>query len=350
MERVIAYELRYVDLLRASVDVVALKYAQQFHGADRAVARALSEAGTPAPEFRVAIGEHRLVPSNGAIGASHVLSVGVPPLHNFTYAEVRRFSARVLTILTREVPDVREVAMTLHGAGYGMDIVESAQQQYLGATDAITGGSYPRGLEAVVIAERLKDRIDAAWDAIEELNADITPPEGWTPTRRYEWPIFPVPPAKESRARSARAIAATVEEVSSGPAEKASVFVAMPYARMMRDIWRFGIRNPVRSLGLVCERVDEQHFTGDVIQQIRKGIENAELIVADLTGQNPNVFLEVGYAWGKDRRVLFIHQNAGGEEPELPFNVRTDVVLFYEDATDLEEKLTKKLKGLGLAS
>ena len=67
----------------------------------------------------------------------------------------------------------------------------------------------------------------------------------------------------------------------------------------MRDVWTFGIQQPVRDLGLLCERLDQEAFTGDILSRIRSGIAQALLVIADLTGCNPNVFLEVGYAWGK---------------------------------------------------
>lgn len=350
MERVIAYELRQVDLLRVSTDVVALKYAQAFHGADRAVAEALSQTGFPTAALDLPVGRHRLSPTEGAIGSPQALFVGVPELRGFQYEEVRRFSAQVLTILAREAPEVREVAMTLHGAGYGLDLVESAQQQYLGVRDAIEGGSFPPSLEAVVIVERLKLRVEAISDSLDQIADDFPRPGGWKATRRYEWPIYPVPEPKTTRAKSDRAIRRAVDEVAREPERKRGVFVAMPFARKMRDIWKYGIQMPVRAAGLLCERVDEEHFTGGILDRIKRKIEDAELIIADLTGQNPNVFLEVGYAWGKGRPVLFLLQGGNGDVPKLPFDVSTQKCLIYEDATDLEEKVGKALEGLGMAS
>lgn len=350
MKRVISYELRQVDLLRASTDVVALKYARAFYGADLVVATALARSGIPRSNLQVPVGQHWLGSSNEVIGASRVLYVGVPELQKFQYEEIRRFSAQVLTILARAAPEVREVAMTLHGAGYGLDLVESSQQQYLGVRDAIEGGSFPRDLQAVVIVERLKLRVDAVSDALDEIAGKAPRPADWNPTRRYEWPIYPVPEPKETRAQSDRAIKKTVDEVSREPPKKRGIFVAMPFTRKKRDIWRFGIQNPVRAAGLVCERIDDEHFTGDILQRLWRNIEDAELVIADLSGHNPNVFLEVGYAWGKDRPVLFLYQAQEGEKTQLPFDVSTHRCLIYEDATDLEAKLSQELLGLKLGS
>ena len=349
-ERVIAYGLRQVDLLRARADVAALKYARRFHGADRAVAEAFAEAGESVEMFKLDVDDYTLAPSGGFIGASRVLFIGVPELRGFRYQEIRRFSTQVMTILAREAPNVRTVAMTLHGPGYGLDILESARQQFLGIKDAVSGGSYPEALETVVIVERLQDRLEAAAAAIQEEFEGTQPPVGWKPTGRLEWPIFPVPPAGRTRAKTSRAIKAAVTQVAGKPETKRRMFVAMPFTRRMRDVWRFGIRGPVRRAGLLCERMDEEYFTGGILERVKKSIEDADLVIADLTGDNPNVFLEVGYAWGRQRPTLFLCRQHKGKNPKLPFDVGNQKCLFYEDATDLEERLTRHLKGLGLTS
>ncbi len=348
-DRMIAYQLRQVDLLRASADVVALKYAQRYHGVDRAVAEALQAKGKPTKAFELAVGAHAIRPSDGAIRADRVLFLGVPELGDFRYREIRRFSARVLTTLARETPDVRTVAMTLHGAGYGLDIVESALQQCLGVKDAIDAGSYPEALEAVVIAEVVPYRLEAAADAIEKALKDAARPGGWKPATRMEWPIYPVPEPSAARKKGRQVISATVNKITGQPSPKKRVFVAMPFDPKMRDIWRFGIHDPVWNAGLLCERIDEKVFAGSIMSRVLQSIESADLVLADLTGGNPNVFLEVGYAWGCKRPTLFLcRRDKEGKGPSLPFDVKDHKCVFYTDATELAESVPALLRGLGL--
>jgi hypothetical protein len=349
-ERVISYELRRVDLLRARVDAVALKYAQAFHGADRAVAAAFRESGESIEDFELAIDAYALKPTGGAIGASLALFVGVPQLGDFLYAEIRRFSTQVLTILSREAPEVRTVAMTLHGVGYGLDILEAARQQLLGVKEALSAGSYPEALEAVVIVEIREDRLQAAAAVVGQEQETTTPPKDWEPRGRLEWPIYPVAEPATSRTKTSSAIRATVNKLAGKPEKRKKVFVAMPFARSMRVVWQFGIRDPVRSVNLLCERMDKELFAGEILEQVKKSIESADLIVADITGNNPNVFLEVGYAWGRARPTLILCQkDSDGSNPTLPFDVAGHSCLYYEDAVDLAEELVRYLKGLGLA-
>ena len=105
-----------------------------------------------------------------------------------------------------------------------------------------------------------------------------------------------------------------------------------------------------RDLGLLCERLDEEAFIGDILTQITRRIEDASIVIADLTGANPNVFLEVGYAWGKGRptMLLFRKPNKGRNEQKLPFDVSGHRCIIYDDATHLHEQLSSELVKLGL--
>lgn len=123
----------------------------------------------------------------------------------------------------------------------------------------------------------------------------------------------------------------------------ADVFVAMPFTAGLRDCWTFGVRLAAHSAGLSCMRLDQQAFTGDIPARIKQRIECAALVIADLTGSNPNVFLEVGYAWGVRRPTILVRRKS---KAPLPFDVRTQKCIFYQDVTDLNEQLTKELRGV----
>ncbi len=78
------------------------------------------------------------------------------------------------------------------------------------------------------------------------------------------------------------------------------IFIAMPYAKEFNNIYYFGIKQTIEELGRKCERVDQEKFTGDIVQRIKERIKNSKLVIADITGNNPNVFYEVGFAEGSD--------------------------------------------------
>jgi hypothetical protein len=61
-----------------------------------------------------------------------------------------------------------------------------------------------------------------------------------------------------------------------------------------------------------------------------------------LSGANPNVFLEIGYAWGKGRLTILLAKSS----EQLLFDVRGQRVLKYESLVALRKSLAKELKEL----
>ncbi|HQX44997.1 MAG: nucleoside 2-deoxyribosyltransferase [Saprospiraceae bacterium] len=89
---------------------------------------------------------------------------------------------------------------------------------------------------------------------------------------------------------------------------KPFVFVIMPFHSDFDDTYKFGIKEVCLKpeVDCYCERVDEQLYEGKVIDRIFNQIEKADLIIADLTGRNPNVFFELGYASALKKEILML--------------------------------------------
>ena len=116
----------------------------------------------------------------------------------------------------------------------------------------------------------------------------------------------------------------------------------MPFKDDMEDVWDYGIQPTVKSAGYICERADLSSFTGDVMDWVRKRIKTAEIVIADLTESNPNVYLEVGYAWGVGIPTILLMNNGS----ELKFDVQGQRCLKYNRIKDLEELLENELARL----
>jgi hypothetical protein len=79
------------------------------------------------------------------------------------------------------------------------------------------------------------------------------------------------------------------------------------------------IRMPLQEAGFTCQRADEQSEFGPVPEQVITGLRTADLVVADLSGNNPNVLYELGFRHALDRPLVLIVD----DPDKLPFNVRT---------------------------
>jgi hypothetical protein len=95
-------------------------------------------------------------------------------------------------------------------------------------------------------------------------------------------------------------------------------FVLMPFDSRFDDLYRFGIKEPAEHLGIVAEQVDEQIYTESILERIYRQIDLADIIIADMSGQNPNVFYEVGYAHAKSKLCILLTENVS----DIPFDLK----------------------------
>jgi hypothetical protein len=314
--------LRVVEknALAADVDVLVLKHADALYGLDKKVVRALGIDAERLPKD----GDYRAWPASHALGAGAVIFVGVPPLHSFGYLEIRRFASRALAAAASEAPGAKTIGLTLHGAGYGLDEVESFHAEVAGILDATSVGKAPSALREIHFFELDPGRARRMVEVLAEVMPSATISAG----RQME-DVVPATPAGQLRSVG-------------HDTDKRHAFVAMPFAEEFDDILRFGISTPIRDVGLLCERIDQQAFTGDVVERMKSRISSAALVVADLTGARANVFLEVGYAWGKGVPTVLVCK----KDHQLEFDVQGQKCLYYGSIHDLETKLTAELTGL----
>lgn len=105
-------------------------------------------------------------------------------------------------------------------------------------------------------------------------------------------------------------------------------FVLMPFLKDFEDIYKLGIKEAALSLGIKAERVDEQIFREGILERIYRQIENADIIIADMSGQNPNVFYEVGYAHAKEKLCILLTNNVD----DIPFDLKHHRHIVYEES------------------
>lgn len=311
------------DALEVPCDALVLKYAQGFHGVDSSAAARL---GLPLRENLVPPGGFRLIraPSGGGIGARAVLFVGVDRLRDFRYKEIRQFASKALTSLAGEVPDASHVAFTLHGPGYGLDERECFLAEVAGLFDAFTSGDYPQHLTDVTFIERNGGR---ASRLAELLTAEVT------------GGLIDADPGRRSTKADSE-----LRSVGYDSANKPVVFVAMPINDQTDDLFRYGIQRPVEDRHCLCERIDKSPGTGDLLDRIKTRIASSRLVICELTGSNPNVMLEIGYAWGKGiPTILLVAKRA---VDALPFDVKGQTCVVYATIHDLEEQLANTLSSL----
>lgn len=324
------------DLLEVEADVLAVKHAQGFHSSDGLIADRLHEKGVSRRALEAPVNESRFSPSHGALTAKEVLFLGTVPLSHFGYHDVRQFAARTLDVLKQRGGAVRTLALTVHGANCGLDEGEAVLALAGGLIDGVQRGQCPASLESIVIVEKREGRARRLQHTLTTRLAGL---QGVTlgagvfqlerPTAEVAHKVIAPEPSLPTHG------VVSVEK-------KPHAFVAMPFNNEFEDVFHYGIQNPVHAAGLLCERVDAAVFEGLIIQRILQRIETATVVVAELTGANPNVYLEVGYAWASKVPTILLVRDVN----ELRFDVKAHRCLVYKNIRDLETLLTHELRSV----
>lgn len=335
----IAVEIEIADVTNIKVDLLAVKSGPQLYGASLAVVRAMNLDS--ASERKIAQ-ELVLLEAGGQLGVARVLFQPAPPLTHFDYRDARKFARDILVNAAHLAPESESIAITLHGPGFGLDEREAFEAEIGGLVESINLGQYPPPLRKIVFAERSKERAGRLREFLQELL-----PRGIA--RRSSRAIGKATRARAPLTKPSTIEAASLQRLRSAGVtsrDKPLVFVAMPFADEVSDVFDYGIKNAVKQgLGrdVLCERADLAAYVGDVMQYVRERIAGAALVIGDLTGANANVYLEVGFAWGcKKPTVLLVKESS----EEIKFDVRGQRYLKYKSIKDLETKLTSELKGL----
>jgi len=122
---------------------------------------------------------------------------------------------------------------------------------------------------------------------------------------------------------------------------KPCAFVLMPFHENFDDVYKCGIKEACRGVKVGCERVDEQRFDETILDRIRGQIQTADIIIAEMTGRNPNVFYEVGYAHALHKRVILLTKSAD----DIPFDLKQHRHIVYAGKIDgLRRELREELK------
>jgi nucleoside 2-deoxyribosyltransferase len=114
------------------------------------------------------------------------------------------------------------------------------------------------------------------------------------------------------------------------PGQPRPAFLAISYAPAFDEV-KAVIVDAAAAVNFRCEGTGDLNTPGDIMNQVWQGIRAADVVVADITGGNPNVMIEVGMAAALGKEVIVISQSE-----TLPFDIKHWRRITYQRSNLLE--------------
>jgi nucleoside 2-deoxyribosyltransferase len=125
------------------------------------------------------------------------------------------------------------------------------------------------------------------------------------------------------------------------PDLKPVIFVLMPAAPEFDEVYSLGVQAACTEAGMDCARADQQIFEESHLARIYNLIGAADLVVSDLSGSDPTVFYETGFAHALGKVVILLARDAA----DIPFDRQHYPHVVYGDRiADLKGELTRHLR------
>jgi hypothetical protein len=118
-------------------------------------------------------------------------------------------------------------------------------------------------------------------------------------------------------------------------------FVIMPFAKEFNEVYQMIKETIEVDAGFICLRGDDPLAGNLIMEDVLRGIGESEIIIADLTGRNPNVFYELGIThMVKDiSKVILITQDI----ESVPFDLKAFRFIVYNQTIEGIRKLKADL-------
>jgi hypothetical protein len=116
-------------------------------------------------------------------------------------------------------------------------------------------------------------------------------------------------------------------------------FMLMPFESTLTRVYNDIIRPTVEGCGVTLTRADDFFRVGEVMKDVWIRLNEADFIIADVTGRNPNVFYELGICHTLGKPVIILTQDI----EDVPFDIRHLRVIVYNTQYDRIPDLTNHL-------
>lgn len=101
----------------------------------------------------------------------------------------------------------------------------------------------------------------------------------------------------------------------------------MPFTPELNYFFLYVSDHIAEKYGFACHRADQKYASETMREKVLAQVQEADIIIADCTGENPNVFYETGYAHALKKDVILITQ---GRRRDAPTDINPLHILRYD--------------------
>jgi hypothetical protein len=112
--------------------------------------------------------------------------------------------------------------------------------------------------------------------------------------------------------------------------QRSKAFVIMQFTAPYNELHEHVIKPVCEELGINAERADDTFGPGVILQDVVRAMLASDVVIAEITPTNANVYYEVGYAHALKKPCILI----AAKGTQLPFDVSGFRVLVYENTID----------------
>jgi ribosomal protein L7/L12 len=132
---------------------------------------------------------------------------------------------------------------------------------------------------------------------------------------------------------------------TTNPGIHGECFVLMPFGGSFDRYYSNIFVPAIENAGLVAVRTDSLFRSSPIMGDIWRLVNQVNVLLADLSGKNPNVFYELGLAHAVGKPVVLVSSNI----EDVPFDLRGLRVLIYDKENEswgdeLQRSISKSLK------
>jgi hypothetical protein len=120
-----------------------------------------------------------------------------------------------------------------------------------------------------------------------------------------------------------------------------SCFIIMPFGEWFDHYYEKIYIPAIRAVGLIPRRADDLYRPSAIVNDIWSLTKTAKVILADLSGKNPNVFYELGLAHAIAKPAILVASSID----DIPFDLRAlRVIIYSKNEPDWGDVLREKIE------